>query len=163
MREMRVESDEEIQPPGLRERIANAWYAARDLVATRKEMFGAELSKQLGLLARGAVGIALAAALAGIAILLLTALVATLFAMLFGSVWAGILATLVLYLIGTAGAGLFAWRSVSKVRFDFPATRQGLAEDWSAVRDSLSPPSGDDHGDGRETLDVEERFRAGSE
>jgi uncharacterized membrane protein YqjE len=159
---MQDEQGEVVEPPGLWERIGYAWDAARDLVATRREMFGTELSKQLGLLGRGAVGLALAVALAGIAVLLLTALVATLFAMLFGSVWAGILATLVLYLVATAGAGLFAWKSVAKVRFDFPATRQGLEEDWSAVRDAISPPP-DRDGDDERPLDVEQRFRAGSE
>jgi uncharacterized membrane protein YqjE len=153
--------DEDLKPPSLRERLAAAWIAGRDLVATRREIFGEELSRQLALLARGAVGFGLALALGAIAILLLTALIASLFAMLFGSAWAGILATLVLYLIGIAGAGFYGWKSVEKVRFDFPATRQGLAEDWAAVKGAVAPPA---EGAGSlEEIDVEQRFRAGSE
>jgi uncharacterized membrane protein YqjE len=153
--------DEDLKPPSLRERLAAAWIAGRDLVATRREIFGEELSRQLALLARGAVGFGLALALGAIAILLLTALIASLFAMLFGSAWAGILATLVLYLIGIAGAGFYGWKSVEKVRFDFPATRQGLAEDWAAVKGAVAPPA---KGAGSlEEIDVEQRFRAGSE
>ena len=157
----RFEPPEE-KPPGFRERIANAWYAARELLATRKQIFSEELSRELGLVARGAVGFAIAAALGGIAILLLTALVATLFAMLFGSAWAGILATLVLYLLVIGGAVLFAVKSFEKVRFDFPATKNGLADDWKAVQAALSPPPEPEEED-IESADVEQRFRAGSE
>lgn len=152
-------SDERQRAPGLRERIGNAWIAAGELLATRREIFGAEVSVQATLLARGAAAFALALALCLIALLLLTALLASLFALLFGSAWAGILATLVLYLIGIAGAAFFGWKSLSKLRFDFPATQRGLAEDWAAVRAALAPPSGDDEGE----IDVEQRFRAGSE
>ena len=159
--------EDETEPPGLRERLGNAWIAARELVATRREIFGEELSVQLSLIARGAIGFGLALALAGIAILLLTALIASLFAMLFGSAWAGILATLVLYLLGIAGAALFGWKSVSKVRFDFPATRRGLSDDWAAVKGAVVPPAEPDEGDERlarlDESDVEQRFRAGSE
>jgi uncharacterized membrane protein YqjE len=150
------------KPPGFRERVANAWYAASELVATRKEIFSEELSRELGLIARGAVGFVIAAALGTIAILLVTALVATLFSMLFGSAWAGILATLVLYLVGIAAAALFAVKSLQKVRFDFPATKNGLADDWAAVRASLAPPR-DVEEEEPEGTDVEQRFRAGSE
>jgi len=164
MRDRFDDDDEELKPPGLRERLAAAWIAGRDLVATRREIFGAELSEQLSRIARGAVGFGLALALGGIAILLLTALVASLFAMLFGSAWAGILATLVLYLIGIAGAAFYGWKSVEKVRFDFPATRRGLAEDWVAVKSAVAPPADPAEGAGSlEEVDVEQRFRAGSE
>jgi hypothetical protein len=36
-----------------------------------------------------------------------------------------------------------------------------LSEDWSAVRAALSPAA--ENEDGEEALDVEQRFRAGSE
>lgn len=164
MRDRRPEIGEmEPEPPGIRERLSNAWIAGRELVATRKEIFGEELSAQLSLLARGAIGFGIAAALGGIAFLLLTALIASLFAMLFGSAWAGILATLVLYLLGIAGAAFFGWKSVSKVRFDFPATRRGLEDDWAAIRGAVAPPPDPEGGDALEEVDVEQRFRAGSE
>jgi hypothetical protein len=150
------------KPPGFRERLANAWYAGRELLATRKQIFSEELSGELGLVARGAVGFAIAAALGVIAILLVTALVATLFSMLFGSAWAGILATLVLYLLVIGGAVLFAVKSLKRVRFDFPATKHGLAEDWAAVQAALAPPPEPEEED-LESNDVEQRFRAGSE
>jgi len=161
MRERRFpENDEKDErAPGFRERLANAWAAARDLVATRREIYGAELSQKLGLLARGAIGFGVALVLSLIAVLLLTALVASLFAMLFGSAWAGILATLVLYLLAIAGAALFGWRSLSKLRLDFPATRHGLEEDWAAVRAALAPPPADTDSE----IDIEQRFRSGSE
>ena len=164
MRDRLDDDDDDLNPPGLRERLAAAWIAGRDLVATRREIFGEELSEQLSRIARGAIGFGLALALGGIAILLVTALIASLFATLFGSAWAGILATLVLYLIGIAGAAFYGWKSVEKVRFDFPATRQGLAEDWAAVKGAVAPPA--EPGEGArslEEIDVEQRFRAGSE
>ena len=160
MRDRLDDDDDDLKPPGLRERLAAAWIAGRDLVATRREIFGEELSEQLSRIARGAIGFGLALALGGIAILLVIAVFAT----LFGSAWAGILATLVLYLIGIAGAAFYGWKSVEKVRFDFPATRQGLAEDWAAVKGAVAPPA--EPGEGArslEEIDVEQRFRAGSE
>lgn len=145
--------------PGLFDRIGNAWIAAGELIATRREIFGVEVSEKLAILGRGAAAIGLALALCGIAILLLTALLASLFAMLFGSAWAGILATLVLYLIGIAAATFYGWKSLSKLRLDFPATKQGLADDWASVRAALAPPRDPDDAE----IDVEQRFRAGSE
>lgn len=158
MRENRVGDDgSEIREPGIRERVSNAAAAARELVATRKEIFKEEMSERTSLLIRGAIGFGISASLGAIAILLLTALVASLFALLFGSAWAGILATLVLCLLGIAGAAFFGWKSLSRFDLDFPATRRGLGDDWNAVRAALKPP-----GTGEEA-DLEERFRAGSE
>jgi uncharacterized membrane protein len=149
--------DEAGSAAGIVERIRAAFEAARDLLATRGEILREEIAEKAGLAARGAIGFGLASLLGGITLLLLTALIASLFALLFGSAWAGILATLVLYLAGVAGAAFFGWKALSKLRFDFPATRRGLSEDWNAVAAALKPTAEDTD------ADMEERFRAGSE
>ncbi len=153
-------SDEEPRP-GIFDRLRVALDAARVLLSIRGEIFRGELSESAALVARGAAGILLSLVLAGFVILLLTALAVALFALLFGSIWAGILATLVLFLAGSGGAAYYGVRMFGKARFDFPATRDGLSEDVAAVRAALQAPDPDV--EAVEAEDLEERFRAGSE
>ena len=145
---------------GIFARLRDAWEATQRLVSTRAEIFREEISEKGSLLARAAMAIFLALALGWLALLLLTALAAVLLANLFGSLWAGLLATLGIYLVAASVAAFLGWKSFSRFRpFAFPATQEGLREDWTAIRDSLrTPPRADE-----EESDLEERFRAGSE
>lgn len=154
----RVESED--AAPGILARISAALEAARGLAATRAAMFKEEASEKGSTLARGAAAMAIALALGFFALMLLTALVAVLLAQLFGSVWAGVLGALVLYLIAAAGAAFAGIRSFRGFRLlDFPETRRGLREDWAAVRGSLQPPPEP----AEDSEDLEQRFRAGAE
>jgi uncharacterized membrane protein YqjE len=145
--------------PGIKERLTAAWAAARDLVATRMEIFKVEASEKGITFARGAVAFVVALALAWLAILLLTALIAVLLAQLFGSAWAGLLGAFVLYLLGAGAAAFVGIKAFKNFRpFDFSETRRGLREDWRAVRSALEPPPESDPEE-----DLEQRFRAGSE
>jgi uncharacterized membrane protein YqjE len=169
--------------PGWKERIGAVRRAAAALAATRKEIFREELSEKGTLFAKAAVGLALAAAFGIFALLLLTALVAALFARLLGGPIAGITAALVLYLVVAALAAVFGGRSLSRVRpFAFPATRDEIRKDLDAVKKHVDAeddgPAGedavaaerasvrtdDDRGGGIPKMsELEERFRAGSE
>jgi len=148
--------------PGIKERLTSALAAARDLAATRMEIFKVEASEKGTTFARGAVAFVLALALAWLALLLLTALIAVLLAGLFGSAWAGLLGALVLYLIGAGAAAFVGIKAFKNFRpFDFSETRRGLREDWRAVRSALEPHPEPEGPDGEE--DLEQRFCAGSE
>ena len=168
-------NDSDGDEPGYRERLRSALSSAADLLSTRAEIFGEEASQKAVYLGRGLGGFAVALATGSIAMLLLAALVAALFALLFGSTWAGILAALVLYAGAAAAGGFFGWKALRRVRpFDFPVTRAELRKDWEMLR------SGFDRGEENKTApdgsasprsssslppldDVEARFRAGSE
>lgn len=178
-----------VPEPGWRDRIASATRAARALFATRAAIFREELAEKGALLGRTAVGLSIAAVFGVLALLLLTALVAALFARLFGGPIAGIAAAFVLYLAVAGGAGYFGWKSLSRVRpFDFPVTRNEIRRDLDALREDApssdegpaSPDAlaaerarirpgeeedeeGDEEEQAMETADLEERFRAGSE
>jgi uncharacterized membrane protein YqjE len=144
---------------GIFARLRDAWEATQRLVSTRVEIFQEEISEKRNLLARAAMAIGIALALGWLALLLFTALVAVLLVKLFGSLWAGLLAALGIYLIAASVAAFLGWKSFSKFRpFAFPATQEGLREDWSAIRESLRTPRASE-----EESDLEERFRAGSE
>ena len=145
---------------GIFARLRDAWEATQRLVSTRAEIFREEISEKGSLIVRAVMAIGIALALGWLALLLLTALAAVLLANLFGSLWAGLLATLGIYLVGASAAAFLGWKAFSRFRpFAFPATQEGLREDWTAIRDSLrTPPRADD-----EESDLEERFRAGSE
>jgi len=165
---MRKEFDEpsaEEPRPGILDRLRVALDAARALASIRGEIFRGELAEGAALAARGAAAFLIALVLAGFAVLLLTALAVALFALLFGSVWAGILATLVLFLAGAGAAAYIGVRMFGKVRFDFPATRDGLSEDVASVRAALQPPDPDagEAADAEDAEDIEKRFRSGSE
>ena len=121
--------------PSWKERLGAVRRAAAALAATRKEIFREELAEKGSLFAKAAVGLALAAAFAILALFLLTALVAALFARILGGPIAGITAALVLYLAVAGLAGFFGGRSLSRVRpFAFPATRDEIQKDLDAVK-----------------------------
>jgi len=171
----------EPQEPGYRERLRDALSAARDLFSTRAEIFGQEASEKAGYLGRGLAAFAAALLTGWLAMLLLAALLVALFTLLFGQVWAGILATLVLYGGACAAAIVFGWKSLTKVRpLDFPVTSAELARDWEAVsrslqtesEEALSGDGGRPRGPGSARVrpqsgysadDVEARFREGAE
>ncbi len=184
-----VEPLDAVPEPGWRDRLASTTRAARALFATRAAIFQEELAEKGALFGKAAVGFSIAAVFLVLALLLLTALVAALFARLFGGPIAGITAAFVLYLAISGGAGYLGWRSLSRVRpFDFPVTRDEIRRDLDAVREegpsadegpaspdalaaeraSIRPGEDDDEEDDEEeeamkTADLEERFRAGSE
>lgn len=180
---------EDLPDPGWKERLAAVKRAAKALAATRTEIFREELAGKGSHLGIGMAGLVLAFAFASFALLLATALVAALFAKLFGGPVAGIAAALVLYLLIAAGAGFFGVRSLGRVRpLDFPATRDELRKDLDAMREeaalrdrgpaspdalaaeraSIRPGESDDEEEDEEEArrtdaGLEERFRAGSE
>ncbi len=156
----RLRKEEEESKIGIFARLKAAWEGTRELVATRAEIFREEISEKKSLLGRGAIGLGIALVLGWLAILLFTAFVAVLLAQLLGSAWAGLLVAFGLYGIGAGAAGFLGWKAFSNLRpFQFPATKNGLREDWSAIRESLRPvPPVSDEGE-----NLEDRFRAGSE
>jgi uncharacterized membrane protein YqjE len=109
--------------------------ALSQLLSTRGEILGVELSEKGSRLAGGMAAACVAAILAFLAFLLLAALVAAIFARILGSAWAGVLAALVIYAAGAAAAAVLAMRQLSRVRpLDFPLTSRELGRDWDAVR-----------------------------
>lgn len=151
---------------GWKERLRGAWEAASSLLSTRAEIFRQELAEKGARLRRSAIGFGVGLLFAWLASLLLTALVATLLANLLGSLWAGLLASVLLY-AAIAGAGIWIGvQALSRVRpLEFPATKEEIGKDWSALRraardeDQRIEPVGW-RGPGG---DLEERFRRGSE
>jgi Putative Actinobacterial Holin-X, holin superfamily III len=159
MRSRREVVDVEEPKPGIFARFRMAADAARELLATRAEIFKAEAAQKGTVVARGAAAFVVAAVLGWVAVLVLTALIAVLLSMVFGSVWAGLLGTFLLYLLvagGAAFAGIKAFKNFKP--FDFPETSRGLKEDVEAVRAALKPSPEREDGE-----DLEQRFRAGSE
>ena len=121
--------------PGIVARLDKLISAAAELFSTRSEIFGEELSRKGGHLARGIVAATLAATLAFLAFLLLAGLVAAFFARIFGSAWLGVLVALLLYAGGAALAAVLAIRAFGRVRpLDFPITSREISRDWEAVR-----------------------------
>jgi len=186
-----IEPLEAVPEPGWKERLASATRAGRALLATRAAIFKEELAEKGSLFGKAAVGLSIAAVFGVLALLLLTALVAALFASLFGGPVAGITAAFALYLLIAGGAGYLGWRSFSRVRpFDFPVTRDEIRRDLDAVSEEAPEPDegpgsadaiaaerasirpGDEEDldeeeveevDEMENAGLEERFRAGSE
>ena len=155
-----------------RARLSAVAGASRSLGQTRLAIFREELSGKAAFTARGLAGVALAGALGVGALLLFAALVAALFAKLFGSAVLGILAALVLYAALCAAAGWFGWKALSRVRpGEFPATAEELGRDWEAIRSSLAPeaePEDDLEPEGgppdeEEIEDLEKRLRGGGD
>lgn len=145
--------------PGIFARIKMAGEAARELAATRAEILKAEAAEKGAVVARGAAAFVIAAVAGWIAVLVLTALIAVLLSMLFGSVWAGLLGTFVLYLVAAGIAAMMGVKAFKDFKpFAFPETSRGLKEDWDAVRGALKPPP-----EREDSEDLEQRFRAGSE
>lgn len=127
---------EDLPDPGWKERLGAIQRAAKALFATRAEIFREELAEKGSLFGMAAAGFTLALLFASLALLLATALVAAVFAQLFGGPIAGITAALVLYLAIAAAAGFFGVRKLTRVRpLDFPATRNELRKDLDAVRE----------------------------
>lgn len=127
---------EDLPDPGWKERFGAAQRAAKALLATRAEIFREELAGKGSLFGMAAAGFTLALTFASLALLLATALLAAVFAKLFGGPIAGITAALVLYLAIAAAAAFFGVRKLARVRpLDFPATRDELRKDLDAIRE----------------------------
>lgn len=160
------------------ERLAGLAGAAQSLIATRLEIFQAELEVKTRDLGKGLAGFFVAAAFGFGAMLLLAALLAAALAKLFGSVVLGILAAMLLYAAGAAAAGYFGWKALSQVKpTEFPATSRELARDADAISAALMQdadpeegpedpyvptPSGDVDSE-IDVRDLEARLREGAE
>jgi uncharacterized membrane protein YqjE len=181
---------EDLPDPGWRERLGAIKRSADALLSTRAAIFREELAEKGSLFGQAAAGLALGLAFASLALVLLTALIAAVLSRLLGGPIAGLAASLLLYLLIAAGAAAFGVKKLGRVRpFDFPVTRDELRKDFDAVREEgasndeepASPEalaaeraslrrteSGaereerDDENRANE-IDLEERFRAGSE
>ena len=155
---------EEEPAPGVFARLKDALEATKGLIGTRAEIFREEVSEKGSLAGRGAAGLGIALVVGWLALLLFTALAAVLLAKLFDSVWLGILVAFVLYLAGAGAAGFVGIQALKRLKpFEFPATKEGLKEDWAAIRDSLGTPPPFEDDDHEDEDDLEARFRAGSE
>ncbi len=158
----RLPPKQEEPAPGIFSRLKDALEATKGLIGTRAEIFREEVSEKGSLAGRGAAGLGIALVVGWLAMLLFTALVAVLLAKLFDSVWLGILVAFVLYLAGAGAAGFVGVKALKRLKpFEFPATKEGLKEDWAAIRDSLRTPPPFDEDEDED--DLEARFRAGSE
>ncbi len=134
-----MDPDEEIledrPEPGWKERVGAVRRAASALFTTRAAIFREELSHKGSLFAKGAAGLLIAAGFGFFALLLLTALVAAVFARLLGGPIAGITAALILYLAIAAAAALLGAKTLQRMRgFAFPATRDEIRKDLDAIR-----------------------------
>ncbi|MGH9317500.1 MAG: phage holin family protein [Thermoanaerobaculia bacterium] len=151
----------------VRDRLGAFSRAAASLVETRVAIFREEVGAKAGLLARAAVGLWLALALAGIALLLAAALLTALLAHLFGSTVAGLSGALLLCFAAAAVAGLYGWRVLLRVRpTEFPLTAGEIRKDWQTVAPSAGRTNEGSESEDEESGDIEdlaERFRAGSE
>jgi uncharacterized membrane protein YqjE len=185
-----VDFTEDLPDPGWKERFAAVKRSAAALLSTRKAIFREELAEKGLLFGQAAAGLVLGLAFATLALVLLTALVAAVLSRLLGGPIAGLAASMLLYLLIAAGAAAFGVKKLGRVRpFDFPVTRDELRKDLDAVREegalhdegpasrealaaeraSLRPGESEAEREDRveETdangIDLEERFRAGSE
>lgn len=158
--------------PGFVARLDRLISAAAELLSTRSQILGEELSQKGKYMGRGVVAAAVAATLGFLAFLLLAGLIAAFFARILGSAWAGVLAALVLYAAGAVGAAILAVRSFARVRpLDFPVTSREIARDWEAVRRAAGvAPAPEASRTARTTADAapaaegfEERLREGWE
>ena len=151
-----------------------AFFESRgSLLSTRAEIFKAELGATGVALGRAAIAFFLAAVLAVLALLLLTAGLAALLSYLFGSPVAGILVTFVLFAGAAALAAYLGVRTLSRGKlFEFPVTAEEIRKDWKVFLRSAAPePSGPAGQEGDGVLasgsgvsdDLEARFRVGSE
>ncbi len=147
--------------------------AGRTLLSTRLAILREELGAKGAFLGRGLIGLLVAAAFAGQALLLFTAWIAILLSALLGSPIWGVLAAFVLYALVAAVAGVLGVKALSRVKpFDFPVTSEEIRKDWSALKAGAKPaPPAPDAPRGETDLaraqalhdDLEARFRAGSE
>jgi hypothetical protein len=153
-------------------RLSGFFEALGSLLSTRAAIFREELGAKAGALARAIGAFVLAAALAWISLLLLTAGLAALLSRLFGSPIAGILATFGLFAVAAGVAAFLGVKVLSRVNFEFPVTGEEIRKDWKALQSSARPrPPAPSGGDGEalgrsvqiSSDDLEARFRAGSE
>lgn len=166
----RAELPGEDEERGWRDRFEEVFAAGRALLATRLAILQEELSAKAVIAARGLAFVVVAAALGVGALLLGTALLAALFAKLFNSVVLGILAAVVLYGAGAAGAAWLGMTTLMRVRpFEFPAAAEEISRDLEAVAAAVALETGDgDDGfepsvDEEAVADLEDRLRAGTE
>ena len=151
------------EPPerGWRERGEEVRKAAGALLGTRMAIFREELAGKTRQLARAAAGFVVAIAFSVLALLVFTAFLAALLANLLGSAALGILAVLLLYAAVAAVAATIGWKALSGVRIgDFPVTREEVRKDWEAVTAARQK---EEEGAQEEDVNVESRFRVGSE
>jgi hypothetical protein len=154
-------------------RLQGLLEAGRTLLSTRLAILREELGAKGAFLARGLIGLLVAAAFAGQALLLFTAWIAVLLSTLLGSPIWGVLAAFVLYAAVAAVVGALGVKALSRVKpFDFPVTSQEIRKDWSALKSAANPePPAPGAASGETELaraqslhdDLEARFRAGSE
>jgi hypothetical protein len=169
MRDAEAPDTIEPQPESWSEKIAGLLATGRRLLATRSAIFKEELSVKAGFFGRGLAALFLAAAFAGLALLLFTAWIAALFTKLLGGPVAGILAAFGLYLVITAIAAILGVKSLSRVQpGEFPVTKEELRKDWAALKTAAKPPPEppeipDPPPPGPVHDDFEARFRVGSE
>jgi len=167
----RVELPGEEQAWGWRDHLADVSAAASRLLATRLAIFREELSVKAVFAAKGFAFVVVAAAMAVATLLMAAALIAAVFAKLLGGWILGILATVVLYGAGAAGAAWAGARAFSRARpFDFPATTEELARDRATLSAALAQAEPEtevtDEAVPSRAIpadDLEDRFRAGSE
>lgn len=144
-------------------RLASARAKAAQLAATRAAIFREELAEKGTHAARGIAGFVIALFFLSLALLVATALIAALFAKLFGSAILGVTATLVLYLVIAAAGAMVSVRALQKLEpTSFPATEDAIRGDLTALSAAAAPAPSAEPDDG-DPADVESRFRAGSE
>jgi hypothetical protein len=172
MRDNETSAPERAREETWRQRLQGFFEALRGLLSTRVALFREEFDASAAALGSAIGAFVLTAALAWIALLLLTAGIAALLSRLLGGPIAGILATFVLY---AAAAGLVASlgvKALKRVNFEFPVTREEIRKDWQALQASATsrppePPGGEGETAGESgqlsSDDLEARFRAGSE
>lgn len=172
MRDDEPSAPEEAREETWGQRLHGFFEALGSLLSTRAAIFREELRASAGALGSAIGAFALAAALALIALLLLTAGIAALLSRLLGGPIAGILATFVLYAAAAGLAAFLGVKALKRANFEFPVTREEIRKDWQALQASASPRPPEPSGGEEETAykprqlssdDLEARFRAGSE
>jgi hypothetical protein len=172
MRDNETPAPEEAPEETWRQRLHGFFEVLGGLLSTRAAIFREELAASAAALGSAIGAFVLAAALAWIALLLLTAGIAALLSRLLGGPIAGILATFVLYAAAAGLAVTLGVKALKRVNFEFPVTREEIRKDWQALRASASPRPPEPSGGEGETAyesrqlssdDLEARFRAGSE
>ena len=173
-----MEDDEGRDPNAVAEetwpqRVRAFFESLGSLLSTRAEIFKAELGATGMALGRAAVAFFLAAVLAVLALLLLTAGLAALLSYLLGSPVLGILVTFVLFAGAAALAAYLGVRTLSRGNlFEFPVTAEEIRKDWKVFLRSAAPEPSGPTGQERDGVlpsgsgaadDLEARFRVGSE
>ena len=155
------------------QRVRAFFESLGSLLSTRAEIFKAELGATGAALGRAAAAFFLAAVLALLALLLLTAGLAALLSHLFGSPVEGILVTFVLFAGAAALSAYLGGRALSRGKlFEFPVTAEEMRKDWKVFLRSAAPEPTGPGGQERDGVlasgpgasdDLEARFRVGSE